>query len=75
MPTEILYGQDEDGDYRCWRWPQVWLPAQSLPAVLCIGGRSWAISAILLQTAKIKNADRQAWLTQTLERTRGASRN
>lgn len=32
-------------------------------------GRSWAMIATLLQTAKLNNLDPNAWLTQTLERT------
>ena len=32
------------------------------------GGRTWAIIATLLQTAKMNHVDPHAWLTQTLER-------
>jgi transposase len=32
------------------------------------GGRSWATTATLLQTAKMNDVDPHVWLTQTLER-------
>ncbi len=48
--------------------PQAIIRKNSLFAGSDGGGRTWATVATLLQTAKMKAVDPQAWLTQTLER-------
>lgn len=48
--------------------PQAIIRTNSLFAGSDGGGRTWATVATLLQTAKMKAVDPQAWLTQTLER-------